>query len=102
MDLRRHHRIGGASMSLYHAAYAVWRVLQHVGLIARNAPGRTGLTLGLTYAKLLLVYVVAVRICRRPVRSARLLGYTVRFFDYATFLFLFEELFIEMPYRFDA
>jgi FkbM family methyltransferase len=102
MDLRRHHRGGGAAMTLYGAAYGIWRVLRNMGLLARNAPGRRGLALGRTYLKLLAVYLVAVRLFRRPLTSARMLGYTVRFFDYATFLFLFEELFIEAPYRFDA
>lgn len=89
-------------MSSYDFFYAIWRVARNTGLIIRNEPAGSRLAMLLTYARLQLKFLIGVKLLRRPVRQEKLFGFTVRFFDYEVFLFLFEELFIWKPYAFKA
>lgn len=87
-------------MGAYSFFYAIFQVVRNVGLIVRNEPPRSRLHMVLMYLKLDLTYRIGVRLLRLPIRRETIFGFTVRFFDYSTFLFLFEELFIWKPYDF--
>jgi len=87
---------------MYVFFYAIWRVARNVGLIVRNEPARRRLPLLLTYLRMQCKYLAVVLLLKRPITTERLFGFTVRFFDYKVFLFLFEEIFIWKPYSFKA
>jgi len=89
-------------MSWYGFFYAIWRATRNVGLIVRNEPARSRLPMLLTYMRMQLKYLAGVILLKRPITTERLFGFTVRFFDYEVFLFLFEEIFIWKPYYFKA
>lgn len=89
-------------MGAYSFFYAIFRVIRNVGLIVRNEPPRSRLHVLLTYLRFELTYRAGVCLLRLPIRRETIFGFTVRFFDYPTFLFLFEELFIWKPYDFKA
>lgn len=52
------------------------------------------------YVKTQLKYLFLVRLLRLPLRRERVLGMRIRFFDYATFAFMFEETFANEQYLF--
>jgi FkbM family methyltransferase len=56
----------------------------------------------LTYARLQLKLLLAVKLLRLSIQEETFFGFTVRFFDYRLFVFLFEEIFVWKPYHFEA
>jgi len=54
------------------------------------------------YLKIQFKDSVLVRLLRIPVRTERLLGFRVSFFDYSSFTFLFREIFIKGEYQFKS
>jgi FkbM family methyltransferase len=89
-------------MSVYGLFYAVWRVTRNVGLIVRNEPAGRRLVMLLTYARLQLTFLIGVKLFKRSLHREQLFGFTVQFFNYELFLFLFEEIFIWKQYDFTA
>jgi len=89
-------------MSLYDFFYAIWRMARNVGLIVRNEPAQSRLPMLLTYARLQFRFLVVVTFLKRRIDKEHLFGFTVKFFNYGMFLFLFEEIFIWKPYDFKA
>lgn len=89
-------------MSSYDFFYAIWRMARNVGLIVRNEPAPSRLSMLLTYARLQFRFLVLVTLLKRRIDEERLFGFTVKFFDYGMLLFLFEEIFIWKPYDFTA
>ena len=55
-----------------------------------------------TYFKLQLKYVIFVLIFKKNVLNETILGLKLSFFDYSTFIFLFEEIFFRNIYYFEA
>lgn len=89
-------------MSMYGLFYAVWRVARNAGLIVRNESAEQRLAMLLTYARLQLTFLIRVKLLRQELRREELFGFTVQFFSYEVFLFLFEEIFIWKQYDFTA
>ncbi|MGH7148436.1 MAG: FkbM family methyltransferase [Nitrospiraceae bacterium] len=89
-------------MSSYGFFYAIWRMARNAGLIVRNEPAESRLAMLLTYARLQLRFLIGVKLLKQPLQKEKLFGFTVRFFSYEVFLFLFEEIFIWRPYSFKA
>lgn len=89
-------------MGAYSFFYAIFRVVRNVGLILRNEPPRSRLPMLLTYCRLAFKYRLGVALLRLPIRRDTIFGFTVKFFDYSVFLFLFEEIFIWKQYDFKA
>lgn len=56
----------------------------------------------LTYLKLKLKYVLFERILKRNITDDQVFGFKLRFFNYVTFISLFEEIFIHKEYYFDS
>lgn len=54
----------------------------------------------MVYLKLRLIHVWHVKILGQKITSAKIFGFTVHFFDYSMFLFLFEEIFVKQEYYF--
>ena len=89
-------------MSVYGLFYAIWRVVRNAGLIVRNEPAGHRLVMLLTYARLQLTFLIGVKLFKRSLHREQLFGFTVQFFNYELFLFLFEEIFIWKQYDFTA
>lgn len=89
-------------MSIYGLFYAIWRVARNAGLIVRNESAEQRLAMLLTYARLQLTFLIRVKLLRRELRREEFFGFTVQFFSYEVFLFLFEEIFIWKQYDFTA
>lgn len=89
-------------MGVYSFFYAMFRVIRNVGLILRNESPRSRLPMLLTYCRLAFKYRLGVALLRLPIRQETIFGFTVKFFDYSAFLFLFEEIFICKQYNFKA
>lgn len=89
-------------MGAYSFFYAMFRVIRNVGLILRNEPPRSRLPMLLTYCRLAFKYRLGVALLKLPIRQETIFGFTVKFFDYSAFLFLFEEIFICKQYDFKA
>jgi len=79
------------------------RLLKHVVTILDEKPSHISrISLLLTYLRLKLRYLILVRLLHRPVRSETIFGLRVTFFDYLSFLLLFEEIFINREYWFST
>ncbi|MDD5559542.1 FkbM family methyltransferase [Candidatus Methylomirabilis sp.] len=89
-------------MGAYSFSYAMFRIVQNVGLIFRNEPSRSRLPMLLTYCRLVFKYRLGIALLKLPIRQEIIFGFTVKFFDYSVFLFLFEEIFICKQYDFKA
>lgn len=77
------------------------RALRHLHKIANhNMPARARWALLLTYVRLKVTQIALVKLLRRNLRSTRVFGFRVEFFDYNSFLSQFEEIFVNRPYYF--
>jgi len=56
----------------------------------------------LAYLKIQIKYSLLVQVFRVPLHTEKFLGFTVSFFDYRVFIFLFREIFIKGEYHFTA
>ncbi|MFA6254116.1 MAG: FkbM family methyltransferase [Candidatus Paceibacterota bacterium] len=84
--------------SIMNFAREIWKLTKNFALIAR---GRQG-DLFFVYLRLEFKYLFLVKLLKRPLKSERLLGWTIKFFDYTTFLYMFEEVFIGQEYFFET
>ena len=78
----------------------LWDVIQKSALIftvCTSFPRRETL---LTFLKLKCTQAVFSKILKRPITSASIFGFRVHFFDFAMFLYLFEEVFLKQEYYF--
>lgn len=71
-----------------------------VASIVRFAPPEHRTSLLLTYLRIKLKHAFLARLLGLPIRSERIFGFHVDFFDYATFVLLFEEIFVTDVYYF--
>lgn len=78
-----------------------WNITEKIGLIIRNET-QSKKELFFTYLKLKLKYLFLIKILKLPIYKEKVFGYTIRFFDYQCFIFLFEEIFISKTYYFNA
>jgi FkbM family methyltransferase len=72
----------------------------NVASIVRFAPPEHRASLLFTYLRIKLKHAVLVGLFRLPIRKEELFGFHVDFFDYRTFVLLFEEIFVTDVYYF--
>ena len=74
----------------------IWNAAYNIGLILRNEPPQSKKGLLLTYLKLRLKYLLSLKLLKFS--NEKIFGFKVRFFDYPSFILLFEEIFIKKDY----
>ncbi|MGH9602592.1 MAG: hypothetical protein ACRD24_09420, partial [Terriglobales bacterium] len=82
-------------MTLLHTAV---NLAGNVASIVRFAPPEHRISLLFTYLRIKLKHLLLVKLLRFPLRSERIFGFHVDFFDYGTFVLLFEEIFVTDVY----
>ena len=78
-----------------------WFTLKNIALIFNNGTGPKS-DLFFTYLRLRMKYLFLVKILRMNITRERIFGFTIHFFTYQIFLFMFEEIFINREYQFTA
>jgi FkbM family methyltransferase len=78
----------------------IFRVCEQVERSRSPRPGKAAILL--TYARCKLKHLILVRLFRRALHHERIFGCDVHFFDYSTFILLFEEVFITQQYYFHS
>ncbi len=84
-------------MTLLHAIVSL---AANVASILRFSPPEHRSSLLFTYLRIKLKQAFLVGLCRLPIRSEQMFGFRVDFFDYPTFVLLFEEIFVTDVYYF--
>ena len=78
----------------------LWDIVQKSTLILNTRTSFPPREILRTYLRLKCRQAVFSKILKRNLTSGKIFGFRVHFFDYATFLYLFEEVFIKQEYYF--
>lgn len=76
----------------------IWKILRNLVLIIKNQQQK----LFFTYARLELKYLIKTRLLKQKITSEKVFDWQINFFDYQTFLYTFEEIFIGQGYFFET
>ena len=77
-----------------------WSISRNIAWLLRTSNSQPKLRLLGNYLRLSVKYLLLVRLLGREITVEKVLGYTVRFFDYPALLLVFGEVFIQENYYF--
>lgn len=79
-----------------------YQLKRNINLILHKEGIKNKIEFLLTYLKIVWKYIFIVKLLNIQIKKEKFFGYTINFFSYSNFLYLFEEIFLLREYEFEG